>query len=198
MATDLAEIVGRLTSFYDFTGRTVVSVGAGGGQLVEYARRAQRVIAVDPDAAAMERLRVRLESLELLDRFTLLRDDVLAVRPRGDVVLFEFCLHLLPDPERALVHASQLAPDVLVIDHAQGSQWIWCAAEEGGVAAAWAAVAHRSVRRTLDVSASQRFRDFGELEARLAAQPPRSRARIATHREKRDITIDMPYRLALL
>jgi 2-polyprenyl-3-methyl-5-hydroxy-6-metoxy-1,4-benzoquinol methylase len=31
VATDLAEIVSRLTSFYVFTDLTVVAVGAGGG-----------------------------------------------------------------------------------------------------------------------------------------------------------------------
>jgi predicted RNA methylase len=198
VATDLEAIVSRLTSFYDFAGRAVVAVGAGGGQLVEYARPAGRVVAVDPDRAAMERLAARVEAIGLTDRFTFLQDDILAVRPVGDVVLFEFCLHLLPDPERALLHAAQLAPDVVVIDHAQGSQWMWCAAEEAGAAAAWAAVARRGVRRTLDVGATQRFRDFRELEERLAAQPPASRDRIASLRGQRDIAIDMPYRLALL
>ena len=71
-------------------------------------------------------------------------------------------------------------------------------AEETGVAAAWAAVVGRNVRRTLDVSATQRFGDFPELEARLAAQAPAGRERIASHRGQRDISIDMPYRLALL
>jgi len=198
VATDLEQIVRRLTGFYDFTDRTIVAVGAGGGQLAEYARRSARVIAVDPDGPAIERLTARLDAIGLADRFTLLRDDFLAVRPRGDVVVFEFCLHLLADPERALVHASRLAPDVVVIDHAPGSQWMWLAAEEKGVATAWTAVGRRNVRRTLDVGATQRFRDFAELEARLAAQAPPSRERIASRRDQRDISIDMPYRLALL
>jgi hypothetical protein len=75
---------------------------------------------------------------------------------------------------------------------------MWCAAEEDGVAAAWAAVERRNVRRTLDVAATQRFADFRELEARLDAQPPASRERIASRRGQRDIVIDMPYRIALL
>lgn len=196
MATDVAEIVSRLTSFYDFADRAIVAVGAGGGQLSEYARAAAHVIAVDPDGAAMERLRAAVEARGLIDRYTFVLEDFLAVRPRGDVVLFEFCLHLLPDPGAALAHASTLAPDVVVLDHAPGSQWMWCAAEE--TAEAWAAVARRNVRRALDVGATQRFRDFAELEARLADQPAPSRERIAGRRGQRDIAIDMPYRLALL
>lgn len=198
MATDVADIVRRLTSFYDFAGRTIVAVGAGGGQLAEYARSAPRVVAVDPDAAALERLRAAVDAKGWIDRYTFLRDDVLSVRPHGDVVLFEFCLHLLPDPERALDHASRLAPDVVVMDHAPGSRWMWCAAEDGGVETAWSAVARRSVKRMLEVSAVQLFRDFEELETRLAAQPPQSRERIADQRGAVDIAIDMPWRLALL
>ena len=85
-----------------------------------------------------------------------------------------------------------------MLDHAPCSQWMWCAAEETGVAAAWTAVAGRNVRRALAVSATQRFADFPELEARLASQPPASRERIASHRGHQDVSIDMPDRLALL
>ena len=198
MATDVADIVRRLTSFYDFAGRAIVAVGAGGGQLAEYAREAARVVAVDPDAAAMQRLRTAADAKGLVERYTFLLDDFLAVRPRGDVVLFEFCLHLLADPEQALDHASELAPDVVVIDHAPGSRWMWHAAEDGGVERAWGAVARRHAKRTLEVRAVQRFRDFEELAARLAAQPPPSRERIESQRGGVDIAIDMPYRLALL
>jgi SAM-dependent methyltransferase len=198
VATDLGQIVSRLTAFYDFAGRTVVGVGAGGGQLIEWASEAAHVVAVDPDRTAIERLEARLDSLGWRDRFTVLPDDFLDVRPRGDAVLFEFCLHLLPDPERALAHAATLAADLVVLDHAPGSQWTWCAAEETGVADAWQAVSRRSVRRSLDVKASQRFADFGELQSRLAAQGPQRAARIEGQRGREDISIDMPYRLALL
>lgn len=198
MATDLQAIVERLLAFHDLAGLAIVSVGAGGGQLVEYARPARSVIAVDPDGPACDRLAARVAALGLGDRFTILRDDFLAVRPHGDLVLFEFSLHVLPDPERALAHASRLAPATIVMDHAPGSQWMWCAAEEEDVAAAWTAVGRRAVRRSLDVAAVQRFRGFAELESRLADQPSASRERIAPFGGRTDITIDMPYRLALI
>jgi precorrin-6B methylase 2 len=70
VATDLAEIVRNLTQFYDFKDRSVVAVGAGGGQLVEYARQAHRVIAVDQDEAALERLVSRLRDCGLAEMFT--------------------------------------------------------------------------------------------------------------------------------
>ena len=84
------------------------------------------------------------------------------------------------------------------MDHAPGSRWSWCAAEERLVDGAWAAVGQRPVRRQADVEAVQRFRDYAELEARLAAQPPESRERIRAYRAGGEISIPMPYRLALL
>ena len=40
MATDITQVSANLLSFYDFRDKVVVSVGAGGGQLIEYARSA--------------------------------------------------------------------------------------------------------------------------------------------------------------
>ena len=198
MATDLELIVRNLTDFYDFVDKTVIAVGAGGGPLAEYGRRARRVIAVDHDASAMERLSVRVRERRLADKFTLVHGDLLTVRPTGDVVLFEFCLHEMPDPLRALDHARLLARDVLVIDHAPGSPWEWYAAEEAGIEAGWAAVARGPVRLQRDVEAFQHFNDFAELETRLARQGATSKARIAAFRGQQPIFIAMPYRLALL
>ncbi len=198
MATNIPQIVANLAAFYDFSDKTVVSVGAGGGQLVEYARPARRVIAVDQDEAAMRRLAARLRECGLVDRFTLVTGDFLAVRPSGDVVLFEFSLHEMAEPERALSHARELAPDVLVIDHAPVSRWSWYAAEEGSVEAAWKAVERESIRRQENVEGFQSFHDYAELEAKLAPQGPKSLERIGIHRGKKAISIPMPYRLALL
>jgi SAM-dependent methyltransferase len=198
MATDLAQVVARLAAFYGFAGKTVVSVGAGGGQLVDYAREAARVFAVDRDEEALARLAARVAERGWSDRFTLVAGDLLSVHPRGDVVLLEFCLHQMPDPERALAHAAGLAPDVVVIDHAPGSPWSWAAGEERAVEAGWAAVGRRAVRRRLDVEALQRFATGAELLARLAGQPPPSAARVARYRGRTAIAIPMPYRLALL
>ncbi len=199
MATDIRQIVVKLSRFYDFAGKTVIDVGAGGGQLVEYARPAARVFAVDHDAAALERLAARLpECGGLAEKFTLVASDLLEVRTRGDVVLLEFCLHAMPLPERALAHARELAPDVVVIDHAPGSLWSWCAVENGGVEAAWKAVARAGIRRQRDAEAVQQFTDYSELEAKLGSQGPVCMERIGQFRDRSAISIPMPYRLALL
>jgi len=198
VATDTSEIVRNLSAFYDFRGKTIVSVGAGGGQLVEYARPADRVIAVDKDPAAIAKLSQRLAACGMADRFRLLTADFLSVQVRGDVVLLEFCLHQMADPERALEHARSLASDVLVIDHAPGSCWEWYAAEDDKVEAGWKAVSARSPRRRQSVEAFQRFEDFSELESRLVLQGPLSRERIEPLRGQTSIRILMPYWIALL
>ena len=55
MATDIAAILRDLESCYDFTRKSVIHVGAGGGQLIGYAGRTRNVLGVDPDTAAAER-----------------------------------------------------------------------------------------------------------------------------------------------
>lgn len=198
MATDLAQIVANLLGFYDFTGKTVVAVGAGGGQLVEYARPAGRVIAIDKDEAAVDQLEARIRERGWVERFTLVKNDFLEVQPRGDVVFFEFCLHQMAEPERALGHAKDLADDVVVMDHAPESLWSWYAAEEDKVRVCWKAAERGSIRRSESFEAFQRFRDDSELERRFALQGQASLARIGSLRGQREISIPMPYRLALL
>ena len=198
MATDLEQIVRNLTSFYDLTGKKVVVIGAGGGQLVEFVRPARHVIAVDKIGVALEKLAARLQECGLADKFKLQRSDVLDVGERADVVYFEFCLHQISDPAQALEHAGTLAPDLLLIDHAPGSPWSWYAAEDLQVEAAWQAVEHRTIRRQHTVLGEQRFPDYAALEARLAAQGPLCLERIDSHRGQGPIAIPMPYRLALL
>jgi SAM-dependent methyltransferase len=198
MATDLQQIVQSLAAFYDFTGRTVVDVGGGGGQLAEFARPARRVVAIDRDTAALARLAARLEECGLAGKFALVEGDFLEHRLRGDVVLFEFSLHEMAEPERALAHARELAADVVVIDHAPGSPWEWCAAEDAQVDDAWWAVERSPTRRLQTVEAAQLFPDYAALQARLALQGPESRKRIGRYRDQKAISIPMPYRLALI
>jgi SAM-dependent methyltransferase len=198
MAADLRQVVENLSGFYDFGGRDVVVVGAGGGQLLEFARPARKVLAVDKDAGALERLARRVAEAGLGGTFTLRNADLLELEPWGDVVVLEFCLHEMPDPARALAHARRVAPEVVAIDHAPESPWSWCAAEEREVEAGWRALEALPIRRQAAFECVQRFADYRELEAKLADQGPESRARIAPYRGRRGISIAMPYRLALL
>ena len=198
MATDLARIVRELASFYDVTDKKLVVIGAGGEQLLEFARPARQVLAVDKDGAALKQLAARLQDCGFADKFTLVTSAVADVSEPGDVVYLEFCLHEMPDPDRALDHVRSLAPDVVVIDHAVGSPWSWCAAEDRMVETAWRAVERRTIRRQHTVEGEQRFPDYAALAARLVSQGPLSVERIGAYRGRAPIVIPMPYRLALL
>lgn len=198
MATDVPLLIRNLLGFYDFTGRTVVSVGAGGGQLVEYGRGARKVFAVDSDGAALERLAAALETRGLTESFELVPADLLAARCRGDVVLFEFSLHEMPDPDLALAHARTLAHDVLVLDHAPGSEWAFHTAEEEKVRASAAALRRFGVRSERRFKAEQRFADHAELLAKVAVQGPVAVERAERFRGATGIVIPFGYSITLL
>jgi 16S rRNA G966 N2-methylase RsmD len=198
MATDYERIIRNLLDFFDFSGRTVVAVGAGGGQLMEYGRPAAKVIAVDQDPAALAMLRERLKQAGLAEKFDLVCSAFLDFREKADVVLFEFCLHEMPDPSAALAHAQTLAAAVVVMDHWPGSEWAFIVAEEDKATAAWAAVAASLPEKTVSFEADQVFSGFEELWQKVHGQGERSLARIERFKGLSDISIPMSYGFALL
>jgi SAM-dependent methyltransferase len=198
MATDLAAILQSLESCYDFTGRTVIHLGAGGGQFIGYAGKARSVLGVDPDSAAVERLQAAIRERGLGDRFRVLQGDVQSVSARADVVFFEFCLHEIVDPLTALRQARALAPEVLVVDPAPGSSWTWYLCEAEKVLRGWAAAEQfpRSLDRTFP--GVQRFHDHAELLARVKALGECVIRRVREFEGRQDFLIDMPYRVMRL
>ena len=145
-----------------------------------------------------DRLVERLEAAGLSDRFELRHADLLEVRDRGDVVLFEFCLHEMASPRTALEHAGSLASNVVVLDHAPTSEWAWVAHEDDKAKAARQAVSERSPRRTVDFEASQVFSDHAELAERLKVQGEVAVQRAGRYREQQPVVIPMAYRIALI
>ena len=198
MATDIAAIVRHLEAFYGFTGKTVLHVGAGGGQFIGYAARASRVVGVDPDAEAVDRLKAAIRTAGLQDRFHALQADLMTVTEKADVVFFEFCLHEIADPAAALRHAHTLAPQILVVDHAPASRWSWYCAEEEKVVESWAVVDHIPSARAARFLGKQSFHDYGELAAKIGMLGEPTLTRIAEFRGRTDFEIAMPYRMALL
>jgi SAM-dependent methyltransferase len=198
MATDVGKVIANLASFYDFRNKSVVHVGAGGGQFIGYASGARHVVAVDPDAAALGPLRAAIERLELGDRFTVRQARFEALTDPADVVFFEFCLHEMDDPEAALRHARALAPETLVIDHAPESHWAWHTAETEKAAMSWAAVERAGVIDDRVFVGRQLFADVEALVARIRSlgEPAVSRARALSGATT--IDIEMIYRVALL
>ncbi len=198
MASDIAAIIRSIEACYDFAGKSVVHVGAGGGQFVGYAGVTRKVLGVDPDAAAIERLKAAIREKRLEDRFTTLHGDILTVTTRADVVFFEFCLHEIVDPRAALRHARTLAPEILVADHAPGSAWAWVMCESEKVQRGWAAAEELGLTLDRTLPGTQRFHDYAELLAKIGCLGDCVIRRIEDYRERKDFSIDMPYRVARL
>ncbi len=198
MPADYRRMVADLLAFYNFAGKTVLDVGGGGGQLSEFGRAAGRVLALDVDPAALDKLRENLRKAGLEDRFELVQGDFFRTDLRVDVVLFEFCLHEMTDPAAAVEKARTLAPDVVVFDHWPGSPWSFIGAEEDKVAASWLSLSRFQVKKTRSFETHQVFQDYEQLYERLKDQSETTLTRIARYRGQTGIRIPMPYGLALI
>jgi predicted RNA methylase len=198
MATDIGLILQRLLAFYDFSGKNVLVVGAGGGQLVEYARSMRKVLAVDRDLEAMKQLQKAAARLDLQERFEYWTGDFADCDRRGDVVLFEFCLHEMDDPSASVAKATALAPEVVVIDHAPGSLWVYYTAEDDKVDRSWRELGRLQVVRQSSYTTEQHFANYGELHTKVMSQGEVSIRRIERFLEQTNITITMTYALALI
>lgn len=198
MAADYELMIRNLLSFYDFNGKTVIAVGAGGRLLAEYGRAMEKVIAVDHDPAALNELHKNLVKAGLADKFTLVQSDFLRFDLRADVLLFEFCLHEIADPAAAVAKAKALAPDIVVFDHAPGSDWAYRVAEEDKVRLAWRAVDAYPLRKRNQYEVVHKFSDFAELLEKVKSQGEIAIQRIEKWRGQKNIVISMAYSLALL
>jgi len=198
LPTDLGLIIGNLTSFYDFRAKSVLHAGAGGGQLLGYADRARKVVAVDKDPDGLRRLEAAVSAQGLEKTVAVTAGDFYDLDLKADVVLLEFCLHEMRDPRRAIDHARAAAPDVVVIDHLPASPWAWYANEGELMARAWKAIEASGARRTQSYEAVQRFDDHRALRKRFSDLGEESHRRIAAFDGQTGIAIPMPYGIALL
>ena len=198
MATDIGLVLANLTRFYDFEGKAVIHVGAGGGQFVRSAEKARRVVAVDSDSAAIERLKLAVGAAQLGAIFAFREERFEAVDDQADVVLFEFCLHEMDDPDAVLRHARELAADTVVIDHAPESKWAWYVAETEKAARSWAACERAGIRREQRCLGMQEFGNGDALLEKVRPQGEPAVSRALAHAGSASIEIEMTYRIALL
>lgn len=200
MAADIGRIVSELISFRSLLGKRVLSVGAGGGQFVGLYREAREVVALDNDPSALDALRerVRLEGLE--NRVTPLLGDLLLLpeEEKYDLLLFEFSLHEMGDPEVALKKACTLASEVLVADHDPSSPWASLVGEGEKVARAWRGVRNRGALLEVAHGGEQIFSSKEELLRRVAPLGPEVQGNARAWAEREGLRIPMVYRFALL
>lgn len=198
VAADYAQMVAELQAFFDFTGKVVILVGAGGGKFIDACRGAKHLLAVDQDAEVLRQFEQVVRARGLQGKVNVICSDFLDVASRGDVVYFEFCLHEMEDPRKALSHARELAPEVLVFDHLPDSPWTYYTNEEEKVRRSTNVMMSCGVQRREIHQGAQRFRNHAELQAMLAPGGPVSLERIAGFRGMSEIVIPMSYGLAVL
>jgi predicted RNA methylase len=184
VATDVRRVVENLRAFHDLGGREVLCVGAGGGQFLELYAEAGAVVAVDSDPAALRQLEAAVAARGLQDRVELVPGDFFEVGRRAEVVVFEFCLHEMPDPAKALERARSLAPEVLVFDHAPGSEWVHYTVEDEKVVRSTQAMEAFGIRRRAAFKGEQRFPGYAELRDKVAPQGQIALERIAPFRDR--------------
>jgi predicted RNA methylase len=198
MATDVKTIIENLLSFYSFESKTIISVGAGGGQFVEYARTAQKVYAVDNDKEALSRLNDSLIKANLSDKFTLVHAEFEQVNLTGDVVLFEFCLHEMKDADLAIKRALTMAPIVIISDHLPNSEWAFIVGEDRKIANSWNAIESFNLRKCQAYDTIQYFADYGELYEKVKGQGDEVVNRISKFIDQTCFEIPMLYSFVLI
>jgi tRNA A58 N-methylase Trm61 len=198
VATDIQRVIENLLAVYDFSGRTIIAVGGGGGQFIEYGRSARHILALDNDAEAIRKLRENLKKAGLEDKFTPILGNFYEARLKGDGVLFEFCLHEMSDPKAAVRHAQTMASEVIIIDHWPGSEWSFYTAEDEKVKRSWTALESFAFKKRQKYDAVHLFRDYGELWEKLKDQGSLSLARVEKFRTQKDFSIPMSYGIAVI
>lgn len=198
MATDVQKIIDNLLSAYDFSGRIIIAVGGGGGQFIEYGRRARQILALDNDAEAIRKLQENLKKAGLEDRFTPIQGDFFEAKLRGDGLLFEFCLHEMPDPKAAVQHAQTMAADILIMDHWPGSEWLYYTTENQKVARSWASLESFPLRKKQKYDAVHFFHDYDELYQKVKVMGDLSLARIEKFKSQKNISIPISYGIAVI
>jgi hypothetical protein len=198
LVVDRSKLTMELTQFYDFRGKRVLYVGAGGGQLLGPEVGAREVVAIDSNPGSLEEFRKGAKTKWAGTSVQFLPHDFVTIDQRGDVVYFEFCLHEMADPWKALKHAHSLGPDVVVMDHLPQSKWIFYGAEETQVLRSTEAIESFGIRRRESLTTDQQFKDFEELASRMSGQGEVSHQRLLPLKDEVDIRIRMDYGLFLL
>ncbi|MBI3644747.1 MAG: hypothetical protein HY233_02095 [Acidobacteriales bacterium] len=198
MATDYAQLTENLLRFYDFTNKVVLFVGAGGRQLLDPSAGTKKLIAIDQDVEALREPAANVAAKGVQDSVEVVGGKFEDVALSGDVAYFEFCLHEMADPQKALTHAKNLARDIVIFDHAPESEWIFCGAEEDKVRRSAQAMERFGLRRHEKFHTEQRFEDYAELLAKVSAQGPVAIQRTQRFAGATNIVIPMRYELNLL
>ncbi len=198
MIKNIQQIIQDLLEFYDFKDKTVISVGAGGGQFIAYARVAKHVVAIDNDAYALEKLRENIFKHKLSEKFTLIHSNFSDITIKGDVVLFEFCLHEMNNLQAMLECGKRAAKDIVIADHGVDSRWAYVADETEKAKNSWNYIWKNKIQKSITYKTSQYFENYSELYEKIKNQGINSIKRIEKYKECSKIEIPMEYTFAFI
>ena len=184
--------------FYDFRGKSLLYVGCGLGQLLPPESGAAGVVAIDRDAKALKAFRSVANTTWAGIPIKFVPRKFETVRDRGDVVYFEFCMHMMDDPKFTLELARSLAKDIVIIDHLPGSKWVYYWNGEREVLRSTKTIESFGVRRSERFATEQRFDDGKALAKRLDEVGTEAKRRILELKDARDIRMRMDYGIFLL
>lgn len=192
---DLDYIISNILSFYDFKGKDVVHVGAGGGQLIAYSNIARIVKAIDRDSIAIKLLEQRIKDDGLEHKMFPIEGDFMDFKAMADVVFFEFCLHEMDDAYAAIKHAKEMYGHVIILDHLPDSKWSWYALEEKKLDKSWKAIEKFDTIKKLDFTVTQEYDTYDDLELKLSILGDEAINRISQFEDCKSIRIPMPFAL---
>jgi len=199
MVVDRSKLKSELLDFYNFRGKNVLYVGAGGNQLLQPKSGAAGVVAIDSNAKSLDGFRKEAKTRWKGIPVEFIPKPFEETTTSGSLVYFEFCLHEMKDPEAALDHAHSLAPEVLVMDHLPKSPWMFFAGEEEDAQRSATAMEAFGIRRRQEFTAMQKFDDYEQLETRMSdGGGPGALKRISPLKGSKGIEIQMDYGLYLL
>jgi len=198
MSADLNKMINNLLNFYDFDNKTAISIGAGGGQFFEYAFKTKSVIAVDIDINGIESLKRCLVKEGILDKFTLVHSDFYDFKAEGDILMFDYCLHEIMNPCKAIKHALTMSQEVLINDHWTESEWAYIVDEEEKVKESWKVIRNINSYKIERYDTFQFFHDYNDLYQKVKGKGENTIARIEKYRNLKKISIPMSYGMALI
>lgn len=198
MAVNVNEILTNLFEFYDFTDKTMLSVGAGGGQFIEYGRIARKVYAVDCESDALKSLKVNLDKKSLTEKFSLIHSEFELSDIKTEITFFEFCLHEMKDAVVAVEHALNCSQAVLISDHWIDSEWAFVVDEKEKVERSWNMLKKFQFQKLKVYHTIQRFADYNELHQKVKGQGESTLNRIERYQGCIDIEIPMSYAFGLI
>ena len=198
MMRDIDQIIRNLLNFYNFNNKNIISVGAGGGQFIEYGRVAQKVYAIDNDLNALKQLEKTLKLQNITEKFELIHSDFKNVKLKGDVVLFEFCFHEMQEHISTINHALKMSKDIVITDHDINSEWAYYVEEEVKATQSWNAAETFPILKNEVIETKQYFEDYTQLYNKVHIQGETTINRIKKFKDQKKFSIPMKYRNAYI